>query len=91
MLAPAVRNRLLTDILQRFAEAERRRSEQKLAEWKEQLKKATMIVIKKQVDSARAKCEGNKMLASTHANTVLIVSRLIKTAVVHIELSWITL
>jgi len=42
-------------ILQRFAEAERRRSEQKLAEWKEQLKKATMIVIKKQVDAARAK------------------------------------
>jgi DNA repair exonuclease SbcCD ATPase subunit len=42
-------------VLQRFAEAERRRCEQKLSEWKEQLKKATMIVIKKQVDTARAK------------------------------------
>ncbi|MEE9267287.1 MAG: hypothetical protein V3V86_11225, partial [Gammaproteobacteria bacterium] len=37
-------------VLQRFAEAERRRCEQKLTEWKVQLKKATMIVIKKQVD-----------------------------------------
>jgi peroxiredoxin len=42
-------------VLQRFAEAERRRCEQQLAEWKEQLKKATMIVIKKQVDTARAR------------------------------------
>lgn len=42
-------------VLQRFAEAERRRSEEKIAEWKVQLKKATMIVIKKQVDAARAK------------------------------------
>jgi hypothetical protein len=42
-------------VLQRFAEAERRRYEQKLSEWKVQLKKATMIVIKKQVDTARAK------------------------------------
>ena len=42
-------------VLQRFAEAERRRCEQKLAEWKVQLKKATMIVIKKQVDTAREK------------------------------------
>jgi hypothetical protein len=42
-------------VLQRFAEAERRRCEQKLSEWKVQLKKATMIVIKKQVDTARAK------------------------------------
>ena len=42
-------------VLQRFAAAERRRCEQKLSEWKEQLKKATMIVIKRQVDTARAK------------------------------------
>jgi DNA repair exonuclease SbcCD ATPase subunit len=42
-------------LLQRFAEAERRRSENEIAEWKVQLKKATMIVIKKQVDTARAK------------------------------------
>ncbi len=42
-------------VLQRFAEAERRRCEQKLTEWKVQLKKATMIVIKKQVDTAREK------------------------------------
>lgn len=42
-------------VLKRFAEAERRRSEEKIAEWKVQLKKATMIVIKKQVDTARAK------------------------------------
>ncbi len=42
-------------LLQRFAEAERRRSEKAIAEWKVQLKKATMIVIKKQVDTARAK------------------------------------
>jgi DNA repair exonuclease SbcCD ATPase subunit len=42
-------------VLQRFAEAERRRCEHKLSEWKLQLKKATMIVIKKQVDTARAK------------------------------------
>ncbi len=42
-------------VLQRYAEAERRRCEERLAEWKEQLKKATMIVIKKQVDSARVR------------------------------------
>jgi hypothetical protein len=42
-------------VLQRFADAEQRRSERKIAEWKVQLKKATMIVIKKQVDTARAK------------------------------------
>ena len=42
-------------VLQRFAQAERRRNEQEIAEWKVQLKKATMIVIKKQVDTARAK------------------------------------
>jgi DNA repair exonuclease SbcCD ATPase subunit len=42
-------------IFQRFAAAERKRCEQQLAEWKEQLKKATMIVIKKQVDNARAR------------------------------------
>jgi vacuolar-type H+-ATPase subunit I/STV1 len=45
----------LEAILQQFAAAERRRAEQQLAEWKEQLKKATMIVIKKQVDTARAR------------------------------------
>jgi hypothetical protein len=45
----------MESILRRFAEAERRRSEEKIAEWKVQLKKATMIVIKKQVDTARAK------------------------------------
>lgn len=42
-------------VLRHFAEAERRRSEEQIAEWKVQLKKATMIVIKKQVDSARQK------------------------------------
>ena len=42
-------------ILRRLAQAERRRGEQQIAEWKVQLKKATMIVIKKQVDTARAK------------------------------------
>ena len=42
-------------VLQRFAEAERHRYEQKLSEWKVRLKKATMIVIKKQVDTARAR------------------------------------
>jgi len=36
-------------VLRRFAEAKRRRYENKLAEWKEQLKRATMIVINKQV------------------------------------------
>ena len=46
-------------VLQRFAQAERRRCEQMLAEWKVQLKKATMIVIKKQVDSARARWTQN--------------------------------
>jgi DNA repair exonuclease SbcCD ATPase subunit len=45
----------IATVLQRFAEAERRRSEEQIAEWKVQLKKATMIVIKKQVDTARAK------------------------------------
>ena len=45
----------IEEVLQRFAEAERRRSEKLIAEWKVQLKKATMIVIKKQVDAARAK------------------------------------
>ena len=43
------------EILRRFAEAERKRSEAQIAEWKVQLKKATMIVIKKQVDAARAR------------------------------------
>lgn len=47
-------------ILQRFAEAERRRSEQQLAEWKEHVKNATMIVIKKQVDAARANWSQNQ-------------------------------
>ena len=42
-------------LMKRFAQAERRRCEQELAEWKDQLKKATMIVIKKQVDTARAR------------------------------------
>lgn len=45
----------MEEVLRRFAEAERKRSEAELAEWKIQLKKATMIVIKKQVDSARAR------------------------------------
>jgi DNA repair exonuclease SbcCD ATPase subunit len=54
-------------VLQRFAEAERRRCEQKLAEWKVQLKKATMIVIKKQVDTARAKWMKN---LSTNQETI---------------------
>lgn len=49
----------MESLLQRFAEAERRRCEQRLAEWKEQLKKATMIVIKKQVDNARARWNEN--------------------------------
>ena len=44
----------IEEVLQRFAEAERRRSEDLIAQWKVQLKKATMIVIKKQVDTARA-------------------------------------
>ena len=47
----------MESLLKRFAEAERRRAEQEIAEWKEQLKKATMIVIKKQVDAARARWE----------------------------------
>jgi len=42
-------------ILQRFAAAERRRCEQQLADWKAHIKSATMVVIKKQVDAARAK------------------------------------
>lgn len=42
-------------ILRRFAQGEQKRSEARLAEWKVQLKKATMIVIKKQVDTARAR------------------------------------
>jgi len=45
----------IEEVLQRFAEAERRRSEDLIAQWKVQLKKATMVVIKKQVDTARAK------------------------------------
>jgi DNA repair exonuclease SbcCD ATPase subunit len=50
----------MESLLQRFAEAERHRSERQLAEWKDQLKKATMIVIKKQVDAARARWEKNQ-------------------------------
>jgi hypothetical protein len=46
-------------VLRRLAQAERRRGEQQIAEWKVQLKKATMIVIKKQVDTARAKWTKN--------------------------------
>jgi chromosome segregation ATPase len=45
----------MEEVLRRFAEAERRRAEEELAEYKIQLKKATMIVIKKQVDAARAR------------------------------------
>ena len=47
-------------VLWQFAVAERRRCEQKLAEWKEQFKKATMIVIKKQVEAARVKWMQNQ-------------------------------
>lgn len=47
-------------LLKRLVEAERRRCEQQLTEWKEQLKKATMIVIKKQVDAARARWMQNQ-------------------------------
>ncbi|GMQ76207.1 MAG: hypothetical protein BMS9Abin01_1474 [Gammaproteobacteria bacterium] len=50
----------LETVLRRYAEAERRRYEQQLSEWKVQLKKATMIVIKKQVDNARAKWMQNQ-------------------------------
>ncbi len=50
----------LETVLRRYAEAERRRYEQQLSEWKVQLKKATMIVIKKQVDTARAKWMQNQ-------------------------------
>lgn len=42
-------------VLRHLAQAERRRGEQQIAEWKVQLKKATMIVIKKQVDTARGR------------------------------------
>ncbi len=45
----------MEEVLRRFAEAERKRAEEELAEYKIQLKKATMIVIKKQVDAARAR------------------------------------
>ncbi|MDX2314380.1 MAG: hypothetical protein QNL90_09945 [Gammaproteobacteria bacterium] len=45
----------IEQVLQRFAEAERRRSEDLIAESKVQFKKATMIVVKKQLDTARAK------------------------------------
>ncbi|MDX1528218.1 MAG: hypothetical protein R3337_06290 [Gammaproteobacteria bacterium] len=40
--------------LRRFAEAERGRFEEEIADWKAQFKKAAMIVIKKQVETARA-------------------------------------
>ena len=49
----------IEEVLQRFAEAERQRSEKQIAEWKVQLKKATMVVIKKQVDAARARWTKN--------------------------------
>jgi len=55
----------MQDLLQRFAETERRRAERELSEWKEQLKKATMIVIKKQVDAARARWEKNQSGSQT--------------------------
>lgn len=41
-------------VLQQFAEAERRRYEQDLEAWKAQFKKAAMLVIRKQVESAKA-------------------------------------
>ncbi len=47
----------LSDIeatLQRFAEVERRRYEQELDDWKAKFKKAAMIAIKKQVETAKA-------------------------------------
>lgn len=50
----------MEEVLRRFAEAERKRAEEELAEWKIQLKKATMIVIKKQVDTARARWMENQ-------------------------------
>ena len=40
--------------LRRFAEAERGSFEEEIAGWKAQFKKAAMIVIKKQVEAARA-------------------------------------
>ena len=50
----------MEEVLRRFAEAERKRAEEQLAEWKIQLKTATMIVIKKQVDTARARWMENQ-------------------------------
>jgi hypothetical protein len=50
----------MEEVLRRFAEAERKRAEKQLAAWKLQLKKATMIVIKKQVDNARARWMENQ-------------------------------
>lgn len=65
-------------VLQRFAEAERRRSEEKIAQWKVQLKKATMIVIKKQVESAKAKW--TRSLAANEAKIAEQYGRLIALA-----------
>ena len=45
----------IQEVLQRFAEAERRRREDLIAESKVQFKKAKMIVVKKQIDAARTK------------------------------------
>ena len=65
-------------VFQRFAEAERRRYEQQLAEWKEQLKKATMIVIKKQVDAARARWiqnqAGNQAKVAEHYQKLKVLA-----------------
>lgn len=44
----------IEDTLRRFAEAERSRHEEEIAAWKAQFKKAAMIVMKKQVEAARA-------------------------------------
>lgn len=44
----------IESVLQQFAEAERRRYEQDLEAWKAQFKKAAMLVIRKQVEAAKA-------------------------------------
>ncbi len=44
----------IEETLRRFAEAERNRHEEEISGWKAQFKKAAMIVIKKQVEAARA-------------------------------------
>ncbi|MDH3314464.1 MAG: hypothetical protein OER43_01665 [Gammaproteobacteria bacterium] len=64
--------------LQRFAEAERRRYDQEISGWRTQFRKAAMVVIKKQVETARAnwvkKSSENEAKVAEHYKKLMVLA-----------------